>query len=328
MNPIEVATAKAQSVAEHQHKPADGTLKVAFLLTGVILVVESVAGFMSHSLALLSDAGHILTDAVAIGLAWFAVAQSKRPADARRTYGYHRVGILAAMLNGCTLILIVFAIGYEAVQRFRHPEPIQGIPIIVSALVAIAVNTYIALRLHGDHENINLRAAMLHVLGDLAASLGVVIAGVIILLTGWPYADPLISVGIALLIAWGAFKIVLDSIHILLEGTPPGIDLEQVRTTFLSAAGVDSVHDLHVWSLTPQQIALSCHVVVAEDPSATEGEHLIRGIEQQLCERFKIGHTTIQLERCHPCDGGDRHGPGDHNHPHAHDERTHEHDGH
>jgi len=313
-------------MAEHEHELSGTALKQAFLLTACILVVEVAAGFASHSLALLSDAGHILTDVVALGLAWFAVEQSKRPADSRRTYGYHRVGILTAMLNGATLIAIVFAIAFEAARRFVNPEPVEGGLVIVAALVAIGVNIYIALRLRGGQGNINIRAAMLHVIGDLAASVGVVVAGAIILLTGWLYADPLISVAIAALIAWGAIRIVLDTINILLEGTPKGLDLEQVRAEILSTKGVDSVHDLHVWSLTPQQMALSCHIVVAEDQSAADGEHLIYTIDERVCDRFGIGHTTIQLEACHPCTSESRHGLGEHNHPHALGGQTHRHD--
>jgi cobalt-zinc-cadmium efflux system protein len=299
-----------------QSQPSGGALKQAFFLTALILLVEAGAGFFSHSLALLSDAGHILTDVAALGLAWFAVEQAKRPADARRTYGYHRVGILTAMANGATLILIVGAIGYEAVRRLLHPEPVQGGLVVVAALGAIAVNTFVAFRLRGNRENLNVRAAMLHVLGDLAASVGVVIAGAIILVTGWLYADPLISLGIAVLIAWGGIKIVIDTVNILLEATPSEVDIEEVRELIIATEGVNSVHDLHVWSLSPEQVALSCHVVVGLEASAVDTEHIVRTLEEKLCGRFTIGHTTIQAEACHPCDPDATHGPGEHNHPH------------
>src|SRR5438309_7902644 len=174
-------------MSDHEHADLTGrALRQAFLLTALILVIEVAAGYVSHSLALLSDAGHILTDVVALGLAWFAVVQARRPADARRTYGYHRVGILTAMANGAVLILIVAGISYEAARRFIHPEPVQGGVVIVAALVAIAVNSYIALRLRGrgGNENLNVRAAMLHVVGDLVASVGVVVSGLLIVFTG------------------------------------------------------------------------------------------------------------------------------------------------
>ena len=307
-------------MSNHEHAElAGGTLKQAFFLTAVILVVEAVAGVFSHSLALLADAGHILTDVVALGLAWFAVVQAKRPADARRTYGYHRVGILTAMINGATLIVIVGAVGFEAVRRFSNPEPVEGGLVIVSAAVAILVNLFITFRLKSGENNLNVQAALLHVVGDLAASVGVIIAGVVILTTGWYPADPILSLAIAALIAWGAVKIVLDTGNILLEGVPKGMDLEAVGAAIRGTHGVDSVHDLHVWALAPEQVALSCHVVVSEERLA-EGEHLVRRLEQSLCESYGIGHTTIQVEACHQCvDIGD-HGAGEHNHPHDQDE--------
>lgn len=302
----------------HQHGDSTGgALRQAFLLTAAILVVEAFAGYFAHSLALLADAGHILTDVVALGLAWFAVAQARRPADDRRTYGYHRVGILAAMANGATLILIVVGILYEAARRLAHPEPVQGVLVIASALIAVGVNGYIAFRLHGGDGNLNLRAALLHVVGDLAASVGVVLAGIVILLTGWLYADPLVSIAITALIAVGAIRIVLETVNVLLEGVPRGIDVEEVRRTVGGTDGIESVHDLHVWSLSGEQVALSCHVVVAEEMPAAEVEHLVRRMEQVICDRFNIGHTTIQVESCHPCDEAQGHGVGDHNHPHA-----------
>jgi cobalt-zinc-cadmium efflux system protein len=305
-------------LSEHHHGDLAGkTLRQAFLLTVLILAVETGAGLLSHSLALLADAGHILTDVVALGLAWFAVIQARRPPDAQRTYGYHRVGILAAMANGATLILIVVAIAFEAARRFAHPEPINGGLVIVSALVAVAVNAYIAMRLRGDERNLNVRAALLHVLGDLAASLGVIIAGAVILLTGWLYADSIVSLAITALIAFGAVRIVFDTMNVLLEGVPTGIDLADVRRTVAATDGVISVHDLHVWSLSGEQIALSCHLVVAEELLAADSEHLVRRVEEAICGKFGIGHTTIQVEACHPCDETIGHATGDHNHPHA-----------
>ena len=305
-------------MSEHRHLDLTGSaLRQAFLLTALILVVEAVAGIFSHSLALLADAGHILTDVVALGLAWFAVVQARRPADAQRTYGYHRVGILAAMANGATLILIVVAVAFEAARRFAHPEPVNGGLVVASALLAVGVNTFIALRLRGNQRNLNVQAALLHVLGDLAASIGVIVAGLVILLTGWLYADPIVSLGITGLIAFSAIRIVLDTMNVLLEGVPNGIDLEDVRRTVAAAPGVSSVHDLHIWSLSGEQIALSCHVVVPEELLAADSEHLVRRLEEAICGKFGIGHTTIQVEACHPCDETLGHGVGDHNHPHA-----------
>ena len=307
-------------MADHHHgtEVTGGALRLALALTVAILVVETAAGLISHSLALLADAGHILTDVVSLGLAWFAVVQARRPADTRRTYGYHRVGILAALLNGVTLILIVVLVAIEAVRRLGHPEPVAGGIVIVSALVAIAVNSFIALRLHDSGESLNTRAALLHVLGDLAASVGVVVAGVVIVLTGYLAADAVISLGIAALIAVGAVRLVRETANILLEGTPSGIAIEDVRAVLVADPEVDSLHDLHVWSIAPGQVALSAHVVVALEMAAADAEHLVRRLEQGVCARFNIGHTTIQVEACCPCDGELPHGVGDHNHPHLH----------
>src|ERR1700680_3023318 len=240
----------------------------------------------------------------------------RRPADQRRSYGYHRVSILAALVNAVTLIVIVIAIAYEAVRRIASPEPVQGVVVIVSALVAIAVNSYIAFGLRGDTKSLNLRAAMLHIVGDIAASVGVVVAGAVILLTGWLYIDPLLSLAIAVLIAFGAWRIVRETVNLLLEGTPGEIDLAAVSREITGTELVTSMHDLHVWALSSDEMALSCHVVVGECPLG-DAEHVVRDLEGRLCGKFAIGHTTIQVESCHPC-GEIHHGAGDHNHPHEH----------
>jgi cobalt-zinc-cadmium efflux system protein len=291
-------------------------LKVALALTCVVLAVELTGGLISHSLALLSDAGHVLIDVFALGLAWFAVSQANRPADARRSYGYHRVSILAALANSLTLIVIVVAIAYEAIRRLAHPEPVQGGIVIVAALVGIAINGFVAFGLRGESHSLNVRAALLHVIGDIGASVGVVVAGVVILLTGWLYIDPLLSVGIAVLIAFGAWGIVRETVNLLMEGTPRDINLGAVMQEITNTELVTSSHDLHVWALSSDEMALSCHVVVGDCPLG-DAEHVVRDLEQRLCERFDIGHTTIQVESCHPC-GEIHHGAGEHNHPHEH----------
>jgi len=294
----------------------ESTLKRAIVLTAVILVVELAGGLLSHSLALLSDAGHVLTDVFALGLAWFALAQSRRPADRRRSYGYQRVTVLAALVNAVTLIVIVLAIGFEAIRRLAAPEPVQGGIVIASALVGIAVNAYVIFGLRGQTKSLNMRAAFLHVAGDIGASVGVVVAGAVILLTGWLYIDPLLSLGIAVLIAYGAWGIVRETVNLLMEGTPTEIDLGQVTREITGTERVTGLHDLHVWALSSEETALSVHVVVGDCP-LSQAEHLVRDLEQRLCSRFDIGHTTIQVESCHPC-GEIHHGPGEHNHPHEH----------
>jgi cobalt-zinc-cadmium efflux system protein len=289
-------------------------LRLALGLTLVVLLVEFAGGLLAHSLALLSDAGHVLTDVFALGLAWFAVEQSKRPADRRRSYGYHRVSILAAFVNAITLIVIVLAIAFEAVRRLMNPEPIEGGLVIATALVGIAINAFVLLTLRGHAANLNLRAATLHVTGDVAASAGVVVAGAVILLTGWLYIDPLLSLAIAALIAYGAWGIVRETSNLLMEGTPQGVDLAAVTAEITGAKFVTGVHDLHVWALSTDETALSCHIVIG-DTSLGDAEHVVRDLESRLCDRFAIGHTTIQVESCHPC-GEIHHGAGEHNHPH------------
>jgi len=289
-------------------------LRLALALTLAVLLIEFAGGLLSHSLALLSDAGHVLTDVFALGLAWFAVEQSKRPADQRRTYGYQRVSILAALLNAITLIVIVLAIAIEAVRRLMDPAPVQGGLVIATALVAIAINAFVILTLRGDGDNLNLRAAMLHVTGDVAASAGVVVAGAVILLTGWLPIDPLLSLAIAALIAYGAWGIVRETVNLWMEGTPRDVDLAAVRAEITGSKLVTGVHDLHVWALSSDQLALSCHIVI-DDTSLGDAEHVVRDLESKLCDRFAIGHTTIQVESCHPC-GEIHHRAGEHNHPH------------
>ena len=293
-------------------------LKLALALTCVVLAIELIGGLFSHSLALLSDAGHVLTDVFALGLAWFAVSQANRPADARRSYGYHRVSILAALVNSVTLIVIVLAIGYEAIRRLANPEPVSGGIVVVAALIGIAMNAFALFFLRAEARSLNVRAALLHVVGDIGASVGVVVAGAVILLTGWLYIDSLLSLGIAVLIAFGAWGIVRETVNLLMEGTPREIDLAAVTEEITSTELVTSMHDLHVWALSSDEMALSCHVVVGDCPLG-DAEHVVRDLEQRLCDRFDIGHTTIQVESCHPC-GEIHHGAGEHNHPHEHAE--------
>jgi cobalt-zinc-cadmium efflux system protein len=288
----------------HSHTVTGDRLRTAFALTIMILLVELIGGLLSNSLALLSDAGHVLTDIFALGLAWFATIQAERPADAGKTYGYHRTGILAALVNAVTLILIVGAIGFEAVQRFQHPEKVTAWLMFVSAMVGIAVNVYIGVGLQQDSgENLNVRAAMLHVFGDVGASVAVIIGGLVILLTGWYPADPLISLIIAALIAWGAWRILRESIDILMEATPAGLNIDQMVGDMVKEPEVQAVHDLHVWSIAGGMRALSAHVQVG-DRLLRECDPLLTRLNQLLEQRYHIGHSTIQLE-CEGCEPND-----------------------
>ena len=281
----------------HTHGMEKQTLRLAFFLTIIILVAELIGGMISHSLALLSDAGHVLTDIFALGLAWFATAQAERPANARKTFGYHRVGILTALINTLTLMIVVLAILWEAMHRFLHPEPIEPLVMFLSAGIGILVNLYIGFGLQKEKHNLNVRAAALHVFGDVGASAGVIVAGLIILLTHWAPIDPLLSIGIALLIAFGAWEILRETIDILLEATPKGINIPMLVEDMKSIAGVQDVHDLHVWSISSGICALSCHALI-DDVPLSQSMSILQMLETMLSKKYQIEHTTIQFE-CH-----------------------------
>lgn len=277
----------------HSHAPA-GRMKLAFFLTLVILGVELLGGWLSHSLALLSDAGHVLTDLLAIGLSWYAMKQSEKPANEGMTFGYYRAGILAAFINGITLILITLWILWEAFHRFKHPEQVSPTWMFVSAGVGLVMNLYLGLGMRHE-ENINVRSAVLHMLGDAAASAGVIVGGIIIVFTKWYGIDPTLSVLIALLIARGAWKIVKQTVSVLMEGTPAGIEIQKVVNAITSVQGIQHVHDLHVWTITSGRNALSCHVVVDGKMTVEGTQNLLRDAEHKLVH-LGIGHVTIQAE--------------------------------
>jgi cobalt-zinc-cadmium efflux system protein len=314
---------------DHRHGMTGARLRTAFLLTVVILLVEAGAGILAHSLALLSDAGHVLTDIFALGLAWFATVQAERPADARKTYGYHRTGILAALANAVTLIVIVLVIAYEAVRRFQHPEAVTPWLLFVSAGIGIALNLYIGLGLRKESGgNVNVRAAMLHVFGDVGASAGVIVAGLIIALTGWYPADPLLSLAIAALIAAGAWNILRETVDILMEATPRDLNVAQLVRDLVRVPEVEDVHDLHVWSIAGGMRVLSAHVQVGEDCHLSACDALQERLNGLLQQNYQISHTTLQFE-CAACDpnplycalnGADEHGHGHQRHDHEHGE--------
>jgi cobalt-zinc-cadmium efflux system protein len=279
----------------HTHGMAKQTLRIAFFLTIIILLAELVGGVLANSLALLSDAGHVVTDLFALGLAWFAAAQAERPANARKTFGYHRVGILAALVNAVTLILIAFAITWEAVQRIQHPESVQPLVMFLAAGIGIVVNLFIGFGLQREGHSLNVRAAMMHVFGDVAASVGVILAGVVILLTGWTLADPLLSIGIALLIAIGAWSILRETTDILLEAVPRGISISALVDDMKRVAGVQDVHDLHVWSIASGMYALSCHILIEDLPPSCSSP-ILQSLTTMLNEKYHINHATIQFE--------------------------------
>lgn len=280
---------------DHTHGMAKRTLRLAFFLTVIILAAEVTGGLLANSLALLSDAGHVITDIFALGLAWFAAVQAERPANASKTFGYHRVGIIAALINALTLIVIAAVILWEAIQRFQHPESIQPLIMFISAGIGIAVNLYIGFGLRKESDNLNARAAALHVFGDVGASFGVIVAGIVILLTGWTIADPILSVGIAVLIAIGAWRVLRETTDILLEASPRDISMPQLVSDMGSVNGVQGVHDLHVWSIANNMYALSCHVMIDDLPTSGSTP-ILQSLTTMLSQKYHIGHSTIQFE--------------------------------
>lgn len=277
----------------HSHAPA-GKMRRAFFVTLAILAVEATGGLLSHSLALLADAGHVLTDIAAIGLSWFALKQAEKPSDETMTFGYYRSGILAALLNGALLLLITLWILWEAYGRFRNPAPVHSGWMFVSAGFGLAANGALGLGMRHERD-INVRSAVLHMLGDAAASAGVIAGGLVIALTHWYIIDPILSVLIALLIAFGAWNIVRQTTTILMEGTPPGVDFQKVVFAIKSAPCVRDVHDVHVWSITSGKNALSCHVVLDKDMTIGDSQTVLREIEHRLVH-LGVGHVTVQVE--------------------------------
>lgn len=278
-------------------------LLIALILTGVILVAEVVGGLWTGSLALLSDAAHVFLDVFALGMSYLALRLAALPPDDRHTYGYHRWQVLAALLNGATLLLVAVEIFREAWARFQNPSPVLAGPMLAVAVVGLVVNLIVALVLREhDRHDLNVRSAFLHVAGDALVSVGVIVAGAVILLTGWQWVDPLVSVLIGLTILWGSGRILRESLHILVEGTPEGLTAAQIAEAMMKVAGVKDVHDLHVWTVSPGYVALSAHVVLA-DQALSQAQEVMDSLKRALAEGFGIAHTTIQFE-CASCGQG------------------------
>jgi cobalt-zinc-cadmium efflux system protein len=266
----------------------------ALAISAVYFFAELVAGFATNSLALLSDAGHMLSDIGAMALSLFAFRMARRPATHQSTYGFHRVEILAALFNGLTLWLIVGVIFAAAYNRFAQPPVVESFGMVIVAVFGLLVNIAAAAILHGGHRhNLNLRGAFLHVISDAVGSVGAIAAGVIMLTTGWYLADPLISIFISGLILFSSWSLVKDSFSVLMQSVPKGIRLEEVRLTIEAVDGVSKVHDLHIWAVTSDIFTLSAHAVVA---NGEDFHQVLNNIEDTLKERFNIEHTTIQLE--------------------------------
>jgi len=283
----------------HDHGTGEGNLKrvmVALVLTGAFMVVEVVGGILSGSLALLADAGHMLTDTMALALAAAAFHVSKRPAQGNLTYGYQRFQILAAFVNGLSLLFIVGWILYEAIQRFIVPREILGETMLVVAAAGLVVNIIAFAVLHsGDQENLNIRGAALHVAGDLLGSVAAIVAAVVIIYTGWTLIDPLLSVAVAALILRSAWTLVKRSAHVLLEGAPDWLDVPDMQARIVAnVPGVTEIHHVHVWGLTPQQLMMTMHVQLADGVESQST--VVRGVKDFVRQEYGIGHTTIEIE--------------------------------
>lgn len=265
-------------------------------LTALFVVVEALAGMEARSLALLSDAGHNFTDALALGLAWIGVYFGRRPPDETKTYGYHRAGVLAAFVNALSLVVLSGFIIYESYQRWRRPEHVNETTMLVVAGLGLVVNGAIMFGLHrGRGHDLNVRSAWAHMLGDALGSIGIIAGAVVIRYTGWDRTDAILSALIGLLIIWTAWDIIKESLNILLEGLPRGLDLNEVVGAIQGVQDVIEVHDLHIWSLGSSTHALSCHVLI-EDVPPSESESILRRLNEMVADRFHIHHTTVQFE--------------------------------
>jgi cobalt-zinc-cadmium efflux system protein len=289
----------------HQSHARESRLLAAFALTASFMLVELVGGLLAGSLALLADAGHMLTDAGALALAWGAARAARRPHDARRTYGYHRLEVLAAFVNGAVLIVVVAWIAVEAARRLLAPAPVLGGPTLAIAAIGLLVNLAACAVLHrGGTDNLNVRAAALHVLGDLLGSLAALIAGAVILATGWTPIDPLLSIFVALLVLRSAWFLLRHSGHILLEGAPGWLDEAELKAGLRDAVPeVADVHHVHVWMLTQERPLMTLHARIAPD---ADPRRALVAISEFLRRRYGVDHATVQIEQ-EDCDAAAPH---------------------
>lgn len=283
------------SHASHGGERTSKVLRISLVVTLAYIVLLVVAGIRAHSLALLSEAGHNLSDLVALLLSLVAVYLQARPPSATKTYGWHRAGVLAALVNAASLVVIAFFIFYEAFRRLRNPQAVHAGLMMGVAAVGVVMNGVIALMLYKSHRDVNIRSTLLHEIGDTVSTAAVIAGGWAIMATGQYWIDPALSFGIGALILWSGFGIVRETLNILLEGTPQGIRLERVTAAICAVDGVNDVHDLHVWSIGSETAALSCHISIADIPPSVS-ERILREVKERLHQEFHIDHTTIQFE--------------------------------
>lgn len=287
---------------DHSHNHTHGANKKVLLISFIIItsymIVEAIGGYLTNSLALLADAGHMLSDAISLGIALLAFTLGAKVANHSKTYGYKRFEIMAAVLNGLTLIIVALYIFYEAIGRFQNPPEVASTGMLIIATIGLLVNILVAwiMMRGGDvEENLNMRGAYLHVISDMLGSVGAIIAALLIIFFGWEWADPLASVIVAVLVLRSGYFVTKSGLHVLMEGTPEDVDMDDVVKTIKNKKGIEGIHDLHVWSITSGLNALSCHAVVDERMSIAESERLLRQIEHDL-EHQNIHHMTVQLE--------------------------------
>jgi cobalt-zinc-cadmium efflux system protein len=279
----------------HEHSGTATVLRIALFFTAIYIGVLVVMGIRAHSLALLSEAGHNISDFLALLLSWFAVYLEQRPPSATKTFGYRRAGVIAAFINASSLVVIAILIFYQAVQRIYHPVEVEASTMMWVAAAGVVLNGVIAAMLMRSHGDLNIRSALIHEIGDTLSTAAVILGGWIILRTGYTIVDPILSIMIGALILWSSFGIIRESLNILLEGTPRGLQLESITDRIRQIRGVLDVHDLHVWSIGSESHALSAHIKIADIPPS-ESENIMAEIRAVLHDDFQIHHTTIQFE--------------------------------
>ncbi len=283
----------------HHGSAATWVVRIALVATLALVAVEFVVGSMSHSLALVSDGWHNLTDVPSLILSWIALYFERRPPDERKTFGYQRAGVLVAFINALTLVAVGVYLFYEAYTRIMHPEPVASGSMLIVGIVALVVNGGISWGLLGEQSDLNMRAVFIHNLGDALSNVAIIAGAWIISRTGYTIIDPILGFLIAALVVGSAIGIIRDSIEILLESLPKGMTLENVATAVLKVQGVMGVHDMHIWSLGSNTRALSCHVHILDMPTS-ETEQIAHQVRELLAHDFEIQHTTIQFEHTHP----------------------------
>jgi cobalt-zinc-cadmium efflux system protein len=318
----------------HLDKSIAGRFKYAIALTAITLLAEIAGGIWTNSLALLSDAAHVFLDLFALVLSLAAIKLAAFPASDTRTFGWHRAEVFASFINGASIFLIAIGIFYEALGRLFHPEEVKSLPMFIIAAAGLLMNLVAASALHQhSHDDLNVRSAFLHVIGDAAASVGVIIGGVVIYFTGWFVLDAVISMGIGQIIFWGAWRVIRESAHILLEGTPRGMSSSEVVGAIRTIEGVNDVHHLNIWTICSHILALSAHVDVKPEHKRNQAG-VLREIEELLLRRYHISHTTLQAE-CTMCIDSPvfkelqhrpRKGAHDHHKHHHHEQHGHDHE--